>query len=35
MSEGFIYVWGLPARTWTALGAKAESNAATVAPRTP
>lgn len=22
MSEGFIYVWGLPARTWTAIGAK-------------
>ncbi|HZY71035.1 MAG TPA: argininosuccinate synthase [Thermoplasmata archaeon] len=21
MSEGFIYVWGLPARTWTAVGA--------------
>jgi argininosuccinate synthase len=24
MSEGFIYVWGLPARTWTAIGARAE-----------
>ncbi len=22
MSEGFIYVWGLPARTWSAIGAK-------------
>ncbi len=24
MSEGFIYVWGLPARTWTAIGAQNE-----------
>jgi argininosuccinate synthase len=24
MSEGFIYVWGLPARTWTAVGARSE-----------
>jgi argininosuccinate synthase len=24
MSEGFIYVWGLPARTWTAIGDRAE-----------
>jgi argininosuccinate synthase len=23
MAEGFIYVWGLPARTWTAVGARA------------
>lgn len=23
MAEGFIYVWGLPARTWTAIGEKA------------
>jgi argininosuccinate synthase len=23
MAEGFIYVWGLPARTWTAVGEKA------------
>jgi len=22
MSEGFIYVWGLPARTWAAIGSK-------------
>jgi len=22
MAEGFIYVWGLPARTWAAIGAK-------------
>ena len=25
MSEGFIYVWGLPARTWTAIGARPEA----------
>jgi argininosuccinate synthase len=25
MSEGFIYVWGLPARTWTAIGTRAEA----------
>jgi len=25
MSEGFIYVWGLPARTWTAIGAQPPS----------
>jgi argininosuccinate synthase len=24
MSEGFIYVWGLPARTWTAIGTPPE-----------
>ena len=24
MSEGFIYVWGLPARTWTAIGARTQ-----------
>jgi len=24
MAEGFIYVWGLPARTWAAVGAKAK-----------
>ncbi|MBI4416260.1 MAG: argininosuccinate synthase, partial [Euryarchaeota archaeon] len=23
MAEGFIYVWGLPARTWAAIGEKA------------
>jgi len=22
MAEGFIYVWGLPARTWAAIGEK-------------
>jgi argininosuccinate synthase len=27
MSEGFIYVWGLPARTWTAIGSAPEPNA--------
>jgi len=31
MSEGFIYVWGLPARTWAAIGASAPP--AAVAPR--
>jgi argininosuccinate synthase len=25
MSEGFIYVWGLPARTWTAIGTQPTS----------
>jgi hypothetical protein len=25
MAEGFIYVWGLPARTWAAAGEKAAS----------
>jgi len=25
MAEGFIYVWGLPARTWAAVGEKAAS----------
>ena len=24
MAEGFIYVWGLPARTWAAVGARAK-----------
>ncbi|HTT73292.1 MAG TPA: argininosuccinate synthase [Thermoplasmata archaeon] len=28
MSEGFIYVWGLPARTWTAIGSQPTSIAA-------
>jgi len=28
MAEGFIYVWGLPARTWTAIGAAPTSTAA-------
>jgi len=23
MAEGFIYVWGLPARTWAAVGSRA------------
>jgi argininosuccinate synthase len=32
MSEGFIYVWGLPARTWTAIGAKTEAAAPRAAP---
>ncbi len=27
MAEGFIYVWGLPARTWAAIGAKAPPSA--------
>jgi argininosuccinate synthase len=27
MAEGFIYVWGLPARTWTAIGAAPTSTA--------
>jgi len=26
MAEGFIYVWGLPARTWAAAGAKAPAS---------
>lgn len=26
MAEGFIYVWGLPSRTWTAVGEKASPN---------
>jgi argininosuccinate synthase len=28
MAEGFIYVWGLPARTWTAIGAAPTTPAA-------
>ena len=24
MAEGFIYVWGLPARTWAAIGERAQ-----------
>jgi len=28
MAEGFIYVWGLPTRTWAAVGARALPNAA-------
>jgi argininosuccinate synthase len=28
MAEGFIYVWGLPARTWTAVGARARPKVA-------
>jgi len=27
MAEGFIYVWGLPARTWAAVGARARPTA--------
>ena len=32
MAEGFIYVWGLPARTWAAIGARAAPAPAPVAP---
>ncbi len=35
MSEGFIYVWGLPARTWSALGATGAAPPAKVAPPAP
>jgi argininosuccinate synthase len=28
MAEGFIYVWGLPARTWAAVGARAPASVA-------
>jgi argininosuccinate synthase len=31
MAEGFIYVWGLPARTWTAIGAAPTAAAARAA----
>jgi argininosuccinate synthase len=33
MSEGFIYVWGLPARTWTAIGSRTEAAARPPTPR--
>jgi argininosuccinate synthase len=35
MSEGFIYVWGLPAKTWTAIGAHGEPAKPRLAPPTP
>ncbi len=38
MAEGFIYVWGLPARTWAALGSEARAengSAPPVPPRAP
>jgi len=34
MAEGFIYVWGLPARTWTAVGEKAAPKLVKAAKRT-
>jgi len=34
MAEGFIYVWGLPARTWTAVGEKTSPRLVKTAKRT-
>ncbi len=33
MAEGFIYVWGLPVRTWSAIGAAPTASATTNPPR--
>ena len=35
MAEGFIYVWGLPARTWAALGPTTPTTTATAREPTP